>query len=382
MHYPRSSAILFGFFLAAAPLFSSASRDFVARSGFYGPRAELRYARPTLWWEIWSETGSVTASAMEVNGASVDARYDPDFRSLRFTPSQPLSPGVYKVHCAVTFSGGYTFTKDWDATVGTGALGALPEPTGAQNEALDQVNKCRSALGLPAFVADPRLNVAAQAHAEYMTRNGTRGHTEKPTDPGFTGADPSGRLETYGWGGASWEGLTYGQPNVRQAIVELFDAPYHRLPFMEPGSEQFGFGISSGNATTEYEGSSLEAVTVSPSDGQADAPPSWFSHETPDPLAIHPEASKDRAVGYPIMLAQFGAGKNPLQVGSASLTDSAGKAVEIFINSPANDRNLSNSVVLIPTGPLKPGQLYKVTFSGTGINGNPLQKSWSFQTAK
>ena len=84
---------------------------YMRQGRFYGsdwllpdPRVQLRYAKPTLRWEIWSENGQVTSTEMTVDGQSVDAKYEAPSHSLKFTPLLPLSPGVHKVHCRVTFS--------------------------------------------------------------------------------------------------------------------------------------------------------------------------------------------------------------------------------------------------------------------------------------
>src|SRR5580658_6409999 len=82
MRFSRSSVVSCGLALGAMPLLIAATREFQAKSGFYGPRAELRYRKPTLRWEVWSDAAPVTAANMEVNGQAVDAHYDSQSRSL------------------------------------------------------------------------------------------------------------------------------------------------------------------------------------------------------------------------------------------------------------------------------------------------------------
>ena len=381
MSLSRSSVFLLSIFSIGGLGASSAHRDFLARSGFYGPRSEMRYAKPTLRWEIWSDDGTVTASEMDVNGSAVEARYDPDAHSLLFTPSDPLPVGVNKVHCSVTFNNSYTFTRDWNATINPTAIADLPQSNPQQLAALAAANELRQRLGLPNFVSDVRLNAAAQAHSDYLTKNNLRGHGERSTDAGFIGADPSSRLEAFGWGGPSWEGLTYMVGDPRQSVKMLFDAPYHRLPFLQPGAQQFGFGMNGQTATAEFQGTKDECVAVSPGDGETDVPTSWCSRETPDPMAIHPEVPSGATIGYPIMLAQFGPGKEHLDVQTATLSDGAGNPVQVFVNMPVNDVNLTNAVVILPNAPLKQSMLYKVSVTATGSDGKPIQKSWSFRTA-
>jgi uncharacterized protein YkwD len=318
---------------------------------------------------------------MDLNGSAVEAHYDADARSLVFTPSTPLPSGTNKVHCSVTFNNSYTFTRDWDATISPTAIADLPACDPQQNAALSAVNEIRQRLGLPSYVIDERLNAAATAHADYLTKNNMRGHGERPTDAGFVGESPASRLEAFGWGGPSWECLAYDLVDPRAAVRSLFDAPYHRLPFLQPGAEQFGFGMSGQNSAAEFEGCKDQTVSVSPGDAETSVPLSWTSHETPDPLGIHPEAPAGSLVGYPIVLVEFGSAKGRLSIESATLTDANGAAVPVYTNSPANDSNLTNAGILIPVSPLKPGILYKVSVTGTGIDGAPFQKTWSFRTA-
>lgn len=366
--------------LALPPICSIAQTEFHAKSGFFGPRARVLYSRPTLRWEVWSDSGSVTAVAMNVNDRPVDAHYDPGLRSVCFTPDSPLPAGVNKVHCTVTFDGGFTFQRDWNTPVADTAVPSLPEADADQIDALSAANDCRARLGLPPFLVDDRLDAAARAHACYMSGNHCQGHGEEPGGGGFTGQSPSARLEAYGFGGSSWEGLTYFIFNAKDSIQSLFDAPYHRIPFMQPGRIEFGFGMSKGNATADFGGTTTEAVEVSPAAGEQGVPCSWTSHETPDPLSVHPEAVQGAQTGYPIVLAEFGPKGTGLHVDSAVLTDSSGTQVRCYLNTPDNDSNLSNTALMIPAAPLKPGTEYTVSVTGTLATGDRLQKSWKFRT--
>lgn len=360
--------------------FAQPQSGFSARSGFYGPRSAQKYARPTLRWEVWSDNGPVTSADMRVNGHKVDAKYDPASRSLEYTPSQPLSPGTAKVQCSVTFMDSYTFTRDWETPIVAGAVPSLPAANNEQMAALANANRLRSALALPPMVLDDRMNAAAQAHADYMMQNNAHGHNELSDRPGFCGEEVSDRLEAFGWGGPVWEGLTYGKPSPAISIRELFDAPYHRIPFLQPGTPQFGYGVNTGNAAAEVQDNKVSGVVVSPADGQEDVPSIWYCHESPSPLATHPETNPNQPVGYPIVLAEFGAGMAKIHVNSAQLLDSAGNPLPAMINTPENDPNLINALTIIPLAPLQDGGFYKVVVSAIGGRGTPIEKTWSFRT--
>jgi hypothetical protein len=85
-------------------------------------------------------------------------------------------------------------------------------------------------------------------------------------------------------------------------------------------------------------------------------------------------------VGYPIVLAQFGPKTSGFRIASAELLSGAGQVQKCYLNTPENDPNLSQCMVLIPASPLKPGTTYSVTVTGTLASGQPLQKTWSFRT--
>src|SRR5438046_359592 len=73
----------------------------VARAGWYGPRTEVRYSRPTLKWEIWPEDPKdrVSGVDLKVDGKVVPAHYDEGQRAVLYTPASPMKPGTHKVEC-------------------------------------------------------------------------------------------------------------------------------------------------------------------------------------------------------------------------------------------------------------------------------------------
>lgn len=363
--------------LVAVAALGAGFQTYHAHTGFYGPRdVPLLFARPTLRWEVWSDGYQVTGAEMQLNGKAVDAHYDAQERALSYTPATSLSPGANHVECAVTVDGKAVFRKSWDTLVAPNAADALPSPDERQTDALTKANALRRQVGLPEMAFSDNLNVASQRHCQYLAQNGLHGHEERAGLPGYFGATGADRLQTFGYGGSSWEGVTHGEDTIQEAVQNLFDAPYHRQPFLQPGTIVFGAGRAAKDTTIEFSGGHAAGVVVSPGDGQTDVPRRWDATEEPDPLRMHSGA--ELPTGYPILLCDFGV--KSLAAARATL-EADGKAVPFYLNSPQNDDALQTAVFVIPVEPLKPNTTYRVSVHAQDEAGNPIDRSWSFTTA-
>jgi hypothetical protein len=291
--------------------------------------------------------------------------------------SKGLPPGKHRVECRVTIDRRAVFRQAWETEVVAGALEEFPPPNKEQIEALEVANEYRRTLGLVDFRPEPCLSAASLRHSQYLAMNREGGHLQKRGLPGFFGETSGDRVTAFGWTESSWEGVTHGEENVRRAVVNLFDAPYHRLPFMQPGVVAFGSGRVQDKTTLEFGGTKEKGLVVSPADGQRFVPRLWDGIERPDPLRIHEFA--EQPVGYPIVFAYFDHETKGLSEVKTSLTLDD-KPVPSYVNTPQNDNELTNAVFIMPIKPLKPLTLYKVSVSAKNGAGAPLQKSWSFTT--
>lgn len=348
---------------ALLSLASKPDERFIAMVGGYGPRTEVRYAKPTLAWQIWAGNSKAAVSdvRMKLDGVPVAAEYEPRSRSVRYTPIKPLSAGKHRVECRVTFENGFHFDQTWDTTVADAPLNELPGPTPDQETALSEANRLRKLVGLEPMVHDPRMNMAALGHSLYLVRNRATGHGESPGTPGYLARNGGERLEAYGWVGGSWEGVNFGGEDVPTSVRELFDAPYHRIPFLQPGPLPFGSGFSEKSLTIEFGDTVREETVASPADGQTGIPTSWHNFESPDPVRVH--GAEARLTGYPVVLARFG--REKLQVSSARMLDPNGD-VPCWLNTPANDPSLTSAAILIPQAPLRAGTVYQVIWETSG----------------
>jgi len=341
------------------------------------PQGVVRYAKVEVAWRVAPYGGArVTGVSLHLDGLAVPARYDERSGAVVWRPESPLATGRHAARCVVEFDGRYRAEKEWTFEVSPEAAVRLPDPSAEQVATVDRVNEIRRRLGLPEFWHEPSLAAAASSHSAFLATNRAFGHAQDPAMPGFTGRTARERAMAFGYAGSVWEDVGYSARPGADLVRELFDAPYHRLPFLQPGAAPVGAGVSGPFLTLNF-GSAAEAgLTVSPAPDERDVPVSWDGVETPCPLDGH---GLRGPVGYPIVAAWFGEGK--LELVEARLVDSKGAEVPTVANHPGNDPHLESAVFLIPRVPLSPGERYRVLLR-VRIGGKEAERDWSFATAR
>jgi hypothetical protein len=71
-----------------------------------------------------------------------------------------------------------------------------------------------------------------------------------------------------------------------------------------------------------------------------------------------------------------------LNVHTAKLIDDQGMAVPCFLNTPENDSELTNGVILIPKTALRTSASYMVRVEASVQGGPEISKTWSFRTVR
>lgn len=354
-----------------------------------GPKGVLLNARPTLIWYIWMQSGSPMVDVqMMVNGELVRVGYAPQIRAVYFTPAQPLPPGPYEVECQVLFGNGVASRSRWSFQISADAVSELPVPDDTQNRALRAVNQIRRQLRLPECRLDARLCAAAFAHCSYLRQNRIASHDEVPGRPGFFARNLLERIQTLGY--VSPEVLedvsvneTEGSHPPPSLVQELFDAPYHRLPFLRPDAVDLGVGYDEAGYLTLDWGtmraprSQAPILSLYPLPSQRDVPLTFNGFEDPDPLRMH---GVKAPVGYVITYLVSGADEVGVRFSGARLTTSTGEDVPVYINTPANDDHLHDEVFVIPREPLRPHTRYIVNVQAYAPNGANLSRTWDFMT--
>src|SRR5207237_6826542 len=185
------------------------------------------------------------------------------------------------------------------------SLNADVSRSAVQADMLQSLNDHRFAVGAPTIAADPRVDAAAQNHANYSSANGYMGHYETSGLPYYTGYAPRDRVAAAGWATSFVSEVATGGSSAIAGVNQLWDAPYHRLGMMHPTSVATGWGYSTlgsrgsvvGDFVYDFSKRPVNYVR-SPAAGQSGIPTSWGGGESPSPLP----AGVSGPVGYPIMV--------------------------------------------------------------------------------
>jgi hypothetical protein len=314
---------------------------------------------------------------MTLNGERVAAHYSSDAGVLAYRPDQPLAPGDYSVQCSVELDKQWKAEEKWTFNVSKDALESLSPPDANQLAGLAAANAIRRNLGLPEFQSDASLHASAQSHARFMKANKVFGHFQREGYPEYSGVKPIDRAQAFGHLGGVWEDVAMMYTTPQGFVNQLFDAPYHRIPYMQPGAPDFGFGVVGPFSCIDFGSTLNEGLVLSPAADQTGIATKWDGREMPSPLAVH---SATGPVGYPIVVAFFTQGGDTMIVDSAKLAGPSGE-VPIWINSSANDNELTNAAILMPQAPLTAGTPYDVSIAFHTSSGKHVEKTWRFTTA-
>lgn len=328
-----------------------------------------------LVWEVWPGTDSkISHFHVSINGRLINAEYDPSGRRIWYKFNEPLAAGVYEVEADAAIDDELLLKKHWKFTVTEDATPSLPEPGEVQLRAISTVNRIRAELGLDEVTLENSLCAAAQGHARYMKECGRVTHEETLATKNYVGYSLDERLAAFGYVGGAAEDVGYlSKKGYVATIRALFDAPYHRIAFLQPGSPRLGTGIEDERVALDFEMNQVVGVTESPRNGQTGVPSSWNGFESPSPLRNH---GGQATVGYPIMVAGFGPHDQHIASGTGTLSLN-GETVECYVSAPNNDEHLSSAILLIPVHPLASGR-YEATAEFTLINGARKSVRWSF----
>lgn len=355
---------------------SRQGRDIFAYQSAHGPLGELCFSRPKVIWQVWPGDGcKLTRFHLSIDGELVDAQYDPFAKEIWYRPQKPFAIGEHEVSADAEIDDELQLKRSWKFQVSVSAISELPTISDSQLDVAKTVNQIRDALGLPHVEPDAALSAAAEGHAHYMKESGHVDHQESYRVASWFGYSLEDRLFAYGYCGSAAEDIGFlNRKSVTDTVHALFDAPYHRMAFMQPGPIRLGAGVDEGRVALEFEMNQQEGITTSPVDGQSDVPQSWDGFETPCPLRMH---GGQATCGYPILLAGFGPLEARVKSGTMTLTGPSG-LVDCWLNTPENDDHLGSGLLLIPQKPLIPGT-YGVDATVQLASGVKKTVHWSFK---
>ncbi len=239
------------------------------------------------------------------------------------------------------------------------------------------VDQIRHDHGLPAVRSNGALQSAATAHVQYMLANETAGHREEPRGRGYIGQTPGDRARHFGYSGANSEAVAWGSVGMKDMLGGLFDAPYHRVLFLQPLAPDFGAAFSDGAMCIKFGGNAGNGAVLSPPNGARNVKKSWDGIESPDPLR---NTNLRGPVGFPIVLAVFGTEAQSFRSIDASILGPNGR-VQAIVLHPASDPHAQGAVIVIPQRPLLPATTYTVSFTYANKGGEKTART-TFATAR
>ena len=124
-----------------------------------------------------------------------------------------------------------------------GRTRSLRDPESVRAELLAAINRERKARKLPPVRSDPRLETAAQAHAEDMLARGY--HAHRSPDATL----PMQRVRREGYDAQRvGENIAKGQGSVEDVMKGWMRSREHRENILEPSFADAGFGLAVGKA--------------------------------------------------------------------------------------------------------------------------------------
>ena len=260
----------------------------------------------------------------------------------------------------VTTSDHYIATpqKDIEPRV-AGVLITGPAPAkalGLPEHWLARVNAYRSASGLPGLTENAAFSAALAKHVNYMLLNPSEiGHSETPGNPGYT---PEGKQ-------AAAESNLYwytGPTPPPNPIDTWMESLLHRYGILNHELRVTGFAL---RCDQEHCAAGLNVIRgLEPG-----------ANPRPDGV-VYPGSGQGR-VNTGAISWQFDWEPTAVLTG-ATLRKAGGNPIPITIRSPQLG-DYFNTVAVLPTEPLAPGNTYTVEMHVT-VGNRQLSRSWSFIT--
>ena len=258
------------------------------------------------------------------------------------------------------------------------------------------LNAERGRCGLGLLAQNTKLDVAAAAHAKYLTTNNVIGHDEVSTKPDFYESTASARGFKSGYGTGASEDVSgkvqHSHPGVTMlpqtdeagamyAVRQLLSGPYHgkdlTIGYRDVGMASFGIAfvampaLASGQEMQHNNGD----VRTYPCEGTTGTL-STSEGEIPSPFPSESNAKW----GQPILVY----GSADLAVSTATVTGPSGTvAIKAIFGKDVDPNGYfkagSTGVAVIPAATMTPNTAYTVTIAGTN-KGSAFTKSFSFTT--
>ena len=297
-----------------------------------------------------------------------------------------------------------------------------------KTQAFSELNTIRAAMSMQKFRENTSLQIAAQAHADYLVLNKAESHYESEGEEGFFGTNAVKRAFKARYHSAHViENLSTKNENAFLSVHILFSAIYHRFSFLNLEIDEIGIGVQQdqndvhnsafvynmGNSTLNklcrkksFKGNGQyvynvcrdpshriraksfhEAqntikkynpkIIVYPYDNQVEVPPAFY-REVPDPLPNH-EVS-----GFPVSIEFNDYYFKDVTLNSFKLykKQNAEEITEVLLMNNISDPHqkfTQNQYALFPLKRLDYDTNYRVEVEYES-GGKKQKKTWNFKT--
>lgn len=191
----------------------------------------------------WAESMTTAPTGLD---AAFEAwkREDPSFAQAMNVDYQNVGVGIAEL-------GGhplYVFLFAWPRSeYFARETAGLADLQAVRQEMLDRINTLRQATGLESLEMDPRLNTAAQAHAQDMLARTYYNHVSPE------GTTPRRRVQAAGFAAdLVAENIAAGQTSVDDALGAWLHSTGHRKNLMDARITHIGIGMAVGSYDSRY----------------------------------------------------------------------------------------------------------------------------------
>lgn len=205
-------------------------------------RIQNRLARSGYLAHGWTE--SLAATTEDLDGVIAAWKADPSHREAMSSDLQDVGVGVADLRGVPLYVFLFAWPKSEHYARETRALADLEA---VRDALLVRVNAERAATGRSPLAIDPRLNAAAQAHAEDMLAHTYYSHQ------GLSGSMPRQRVQAAGYvADIVAENIAAGQVSVENVIEAWLHSSDHRRNILDPRFTHTGVGIAVGSFNHRY----------------------------------------------------------------------------------------------------------------------------------
>ncbi len=310
--------------------------------------------------------------------SSPDAPANPQFKEHQGTtvcliPKAPLRPEhTYRVTLKGE-SADRAWKKSWSFT--TAKAGAAADD--AIKLAVERFNRIRQSANVPKVTLDAELSKGCQAHADYLARNAAERNAkgfsvtdEDPALPGYSAAGQKSarRSDTFSLA-----------PSTTTQIDDLVGTLFRRSYVLDPRLRRIGLGCA-----LEIGQGWINVLDLN--SGHVDGDPVIFPGVGQEKVPLQgrdrvPDNPKSFA-GYPITV--WFPGQPAIRNARATLSDSTGAALDIWLSSPDAPFETGfpqpNIIGIHPRLQLRPGRVYSVTVNAM-VDGVPWRINGRFSTS-